>query len=272
MPLAFKDGLMPNATRFAEETRAAAPTATAAVLTATSTSTPAVPRTATPTLTAIAVAATATSIPTQPPPPTRPVITPTPTPRPLALLDDFNRPDGVVAGRWLGYPSRFALSGGQLVQAPPTPGADPFNIMYLDQVLGETQTVGIQIMSLGEVEQTSEIGLLLKWQGGPGLASSPRCDFVEVQYEPRDRRASIGYCDDDATSGWETVDDFPLTLNAGDFFSARADAAGEIRVFKNGALVRTAKITDWLFYANPGRPGIWIDDIPGTTLDNFSGE
>jgi hypothetical protein len=187
------------------------------------------------------------------------------------VLDDFNRADGPIGGNWLGFPGRFALLGNQLAQAPATPGADRYNIMYFDKLLGATQEVGVQLGTLGETEQTSEIGLLLKWQGGPGSPVSAKCYAVEVQYELKDKRVSISFCDEESSS-WESIDSFPLALAAGDFFSARIDGAGKVQVFKNNVLVRNSSVADWLYATEPGRPGLWIDDVPGTTLDNFSGE
>ena len=191
----------------------------------------------------------------------------------LPVLDDFNRADGAVGAKWLGYPNRYVVASNMLMQAPSGLNADSNTMMYFDQVLGTTQEVGIQIGALITAEETSEIGLMLKWQGPgvPGALTSPKCYAIEVQYSPNDNRARISYCDEESSS-WESSGSVPLTLAAGDFFSARADAAGKVQVFKNGVLVGYVTVTDWIYFASPGRPGLWIDDVPASTLDNFSAE
>ena len=216
---------------------------------------------------------TETPIPTQPPPPTRELLTPTPTARALTVLDDFNRADGLVGDSWTGYPSRFVITGNQLAQTSAAINAIKPSIMFFNNPLPTTTTMqemGLKIGALGDDGLEGEIALLLKWQGPPTAID---CNAIEVKYELKFKRVSVSICDDGTGSAWESRgSSAALKLNAGDFFSARVDEAGMVKVFQNGNLVHTATVADWEFNANPGRPGLRLEDAPDTSVDNFSAE
>ena len=280
VPFVLKNTDGTEVPRFAAVTVVGVPTVNSAGATATeaiarpTATAPAASPLATPTLLATPTPQpTVTVIPTQPPPPTQVPPTAIPTARPLTVLDNFDRPDGAVGDSWSGFTSRFVITGSQLAQTFAAIDTNKPSIMFFNKpltTLTTTQEIGLKMGVLGGDDLEGEIALLLKWQGP---ASEIDCNAVEVKYELKAKRVSVNICDPGTGGTWESRGGSKAVyLKSGDFFSARIDEAGNVKVFQNGNLVHTANVKEWEFNPNPGQPGFRLEDVPGTTVDNFSAE
>ncbi|MGQ0602473.1 MAG: RHS repeat-associated core domain-containing protein, partial [Anaerolineales bacterium] len=213
-----------------------------------------------------------TATPTNPPTNT-PTATNTPTPTatntPVAgsfcptVLDNFNRANGTIGVNWNGATGGYSIASNQLDVGG---GGD---IFWNPTSFGATQDVCVTLTTVDT--STSEIGLILKAQSNsnrdPGL--------IEVSYNPyngTDGQVEVWTWQD--TVGWVHRGNVVTGFANGDRFGARATAAGQVEVYKNGVLLGSKSVTAWPYYANSGYIGIWMagnGSASDAVLDDFGG-
>src|SRR6185503_17303182 len=133
-------------------------------------------------------------------------------------------------------------------------------VVWSPTVFGATQEAYV---TLGGVSGVAERDLMLKVQGLSWSAG-----HIEVRYSP----GSITVSTYAPTQGWVTRGGpYAVTLVAGDRLGARADAAGQVQVYRNGTLIGTASVSAWPFAASGGRLGLTMAGGLVSAVDDFGG-
>jgi hypothetical protein len=192
-----------------------------------------------------------------PPPPPVDACTPT------TVLDAFNRADGRVGGNWRGATGTrfYRIAGNRLdVQA-----GGP---MYWNPAAFGTNQAAF--VTLGTVAPNSPSqGVLLKVQSG----GVPHASAIAVVYDAAARAVRVSTLRRGAPM-WTPYGHTAVRFNDGDKLGACATANGEVRVYKNDALVKTVTLTaaDQTFF-NPkgGKVGVWSLLAPQGFFDDFGG-
>lgn len=229
----------------------------------------------TPTATAIPPTATRTPTPqpTYTPVPPSPTLTATllPTTIPATataaapgafpssnVLDSFNRANGVVGSPWSGATSGFAIVSNRLdVGSGGT-------IFWADRSFGANQEAFVTLSTIDP--NAEEINLLLKSQSQSGWQSGA----IFVWYIPAQNQISVWtYA---AAQGWvQRGSVISITLSNGDRLGARANASGQVEIYRNNSLVATRSITGWPHVASGGYIGMWLVNASNQLLDDFGG-
>jgi YD repeat-containing protein len=264
----------PSVTRTPTQTATVTRTATVTT-TPTITRTPTVSttptRTGTPTTTAtVTKTPTVTNTPTRTPtstatatPTNTSAVSPTPTSTsasfPLTgILDNFNRSNGAIGSNWGGSTSGYSISSNQLDVSG---GGE---IYWKNNQFGASQEVYVKFVTLDT--SGAEQDLLLKSQSNTGYTSG----VVEVWYSHSGQKVQVWTYT--SSQGWvQRGADISVTFANGDIFGARATAAGQVSVYKNGILQGTRDITAWPYYASGGYIGLWFDQAGAALLDDFGG-
>ncbi len=71
--------------------------------------------------------------------------------------------------------------------------------------------------------------------------------------------------------GWVKRGSYSVTLSNGDQLGALATSAGQVKVYRNGALLTTVDVSAWPYYADGGYIGVWIVNASAARLDDFGG-
>jgi len=175
------------------------------------------------------------------------------------ILDDFNRPDGVLGGSWSGDIGIGQISSNQLaiVQG----GGSWGQLLYTTQLCADQEAY----VTIKAIDPAAEFVIVqLKMQ------NLNDCDQIELGWSRVDNLMQVGIC---SNSNWSQVGaSYPLTLKAGDVFGGRARANGELEVYVNGNLLQSYDVTGWPYFANSGFPGLEFEVGNGTWLaDDFGG-
>jgi RHS repeat-associated protein len=179
------------------------------------------------------------------------------------VLDNFNRANGPIGSNWGGSTGGYSIAGNQLDVGS---GGD---LYWSSTLFGATQDVCVTLTTVDTT--TTEIGLILKAQSNSGRSPG----LIEVSYNPyngTDGQVEIWTWD--STNNWVHRGNIVTGFANGDRFGARATAAGQVEVYKNGVLLGSRSVTAWPYYANGGYIGLWMaeDGSAGdTALDDFSG-
>jgi hypothetical protein len=129
---------------------------------------------------------------------------------------------------------------------------------------GANQEVYVTLASVNA--SATEIDLLLKSQSSSTYSNGA----LEVWYDPVNRRVQVWTFA--PSQGWvQRGAAIPVTLAAGDQFGARMTAAGQVQVYRNGALLGTCDASSWPFAASGGYIGLWYIGPNSETMDNFGG-
>jgi PKD repeat protein len=183
------------------------------------------------------------------------VVTPAGTSFPTTpVVDSFNRANGAPGASWAGDVTRCAISGNALALTQPDA-----SIVYAAASYGATQEAYVTLTSVTGI---SERDLMLKVQGLTWSAG-----HIEVRYSA----GSVSVSTYAPTGGWVTRGVFPVTMAAGDKLGARADAAGQVQVYRNGTLLGTTSVGTWPFAGSGGRIGLTLSGGTAATLDDFGG-
>jgi len=95
-----------------------------------------------------------------------------------------------------------------------------------------------------------------------------------VPSDHRMDRFTVGSLADPFMPASEPYGNTAITFNNGDKLGACAKANGEVRVYKNDALVKTVTLTaadQGFFNAKGGKVGVWSMLAPQAFLDDFGG-
>lgn len=252
------DTPLPTATPTNTATDTPLPTATP---TATATDTP-LP-TATPT-------ATATDTPLPTATPTNTPVPPTATPTPAAdacltpgLLDNFNRANGGLGGKWSGLTDQsfYKLTNNKVdVQLG---GA----VVWKPTIFGPNQAAFVTLSTLDALSPAQ--GLLLKVQTG----SIPNAGAIAVVYDSLAKAVRVSTLRLN-TPAWTPYPNTVVTFANGDKLGGCIKADGTVRVYKNNTLLATVTLNaadQSFFNAKGGKLGLWTILAPNAFFDDFGG-
>lgn len=174
------------------------------------------------------------------------------------VLDDFERPDGLVGGAWVGDVAGLRITGGRLQQVSATSSA-----VLSSPVLGSDQEAWIQFVQVSTTSQ--EQNLMLKVQGATWDTGN-----IEVRYDALAGNVVVSTYS--PTQGWvQRGGPFPTTFQNGDTFGARALANGLVSVFRNGVALGSCSVNGWPSAALGGRVGLTMTNVATTRIEAFGG-
>jgi hypothetical protein len=99
--------------------------------------------------------------------------------------------------------------------------------------------------------------------------------LIEVAYNPYNGTdGQVEIWTYTSSQGWVWRGNIVAAFAHGDQFAARATAAGQVQVFKNGVLLGSKAVTAWPYYASGGYIGLWMagdGSASDTLIDDFGG-
>jgi len=138
------------------------------------------------------------------------------------------------------------------------------DIYWAGGSFGTTQEVFVTLAAINS--SSTEIDLLLKAQSDTYYGNG----LIEASYNPGSGRVQVWTYT--SAQGWvQRGADIPVTFSPGDQFGARATAAGQVEVYRNGNLLGSRDVTAWPDYAAGGYIGLWFISATNTILDDFGG-
>lgn len=173
------------------------------------------------------------------------------------ILDDFERPDGPLAGAWVGSTSGLRIVGGALTQTSTSSYA-----IWDGRVLAPDQEVYARFDA---VTDSAEHSLLLKVQGRTWQDGT-----IQVNYHTKYRGAIV--LTYDRASGWKRIGGpYLMNLGPGDRLGGRAFANGVVEVYRNATRVGSTNVGTWPFAAAGGRAGMILTRATATRMAEFGG-
>ena len=175
----------------------------------------------------------------------------------VAVLDAFDRSNGVLGGNWVGASYGYSIASNRL------------DVGTGDAVFWNTQYDADQevFVTFSTVDTASaQQALILKSQSTASLTSG----LIAVVYNAVTSQALVyTYA---GGQGWvQRGASIPVTFANGDQFGARASQTGIIEVYRNGALLASRTATAWTHTANGGYAGLWFVGAGNAVLDDFGG-
>lgn len=172
-----------------------------------------------------------------------------------AVLDDFDRADGVVGASWVGPTSEFEIEGGAARYSSGACGP-----MFWGERFGAEQQAFVTLSAFQPTDH--EVFVTLKAQ------TLGNCELIEVVYLPEKGAAGVHTCSQGA---WENHE-VPATFAPGDQLGGRALPNGQVEVYKNGTLIHAVATPEFPYHADGGRIGIGCWPEQGiVTYDDFGG-
>jgi 5'-nucleotidase len=178
----------------------------------------------------------------------------------VGLLDDFNRPNGTLAGNWSGFRTGYRIVDNQLkVNNNGTNTA-----IFWKTALGAEQEAYFTFVDVKDT--ATEQNLLLKSQSNRTWGDG----VIEVLYDAPHHVVEVWTWQ--WPGGWVKYgDSMPATFVDGDQFSARAYANGFVEVYQNDTLLGVRDITAWPHYDKGGYVGMWFIGGRNAIVDDFGG-
>jgi 5'-nucleotidase len=178
----------------------------------------------------------------------------------VGLLDDFNRPNGTLAGNWSGFRTGYRIVDNQLkVNNNGTNTA-----IFWKTALGAEQEAYFTFVDVKDT--ATEQNLLLKSQSNRTWGDG----VIEVLYDAPHQVVEVWTWQ--WPGGWVKYgDSMPATFVDGDQFSARAYANGFVEVYQNDTLLGVRDITAWPHYDKGGYVGMWFIGGRNAIVDDFGG-
>jgi kumamolisin len=179
------------------------------------------------------------------------------------VLDTFNRANGSVGSNWRGATgtSFYRIAGNRLDVQLGGP-------LYWNPTAFGTNQAAFVTLSTIDAKSPSQ-GVLLKVQDG----SVPSAGTIAVVYDALAKGVRVSTIRLGAPA-WTPYGNTAVSFTNGDKLGACAKANGEVRVYKNDAVVKTVTLntTDQRFFnAKGGKVGVWTLLAPHAFLDNFGG-
>jgi hypothetical protein len=174
------------------------------------------------------------------------------------VLDTFDRANGALGTSWSGTTGGYAIAsnrvdvgnGGDIYWSTTSFGANQEDYVTLATVDG----AGVEIDLLLKAQSRTA------WTGGE----------IEVLYNPVSHVVQVWTFV--GSQGWlQRGANISVTLVSGDVFGARATAASQVQVYRNGTLLGTRDITPWTLNTAGGYIGLWFDHAAASFIDNFGG-
>ncbi|MDL1909111.1 ExeM/NucH family extracellular endonuclease [Chloroflexi bacterium CFX6] len=179
-----------------------------------------------------------------------------------SVLDDFNRPNGLLGPNWMGASGSYRIVGNQV-------DVRRDGAIYWKDAFGVDQEVFVTLTNVDAAGWEQD--LLLKVQNvyGPNWGDG----VIEVLYDAAANQVTV-WTFRPQTLMWFKYADIPVAYANGDQFGARALATGDVVIFKNGVEVGrvTLNAADQAFF-NPrgGHIGLWFIDARDAFFDDFGG-
>jgi hypothetical protein len=178
------------------------------------------------------------------------------------VLDAFNRTNGSVGAQWDGATRQLAyrIAGNRL-------DVQRGGALSYDASFGASQSASITLATVAP--RSREQGVLLKVQQPGAVASGA----IAVLYDAVLGRVVVSTLRP-STTDWIPYDGTAATFSDGDRLGACALASGDVRVYKNGALLATVPLNaaDQAFFnAKGGQAGVWARRARRALLDDFGG-
>lgn len=178
------------------------------------------------------------------------------------VLDNFNRGNGSLGSNWRGLTgtSFYRIAGNRVdVQA-----GGP---VYWNTTFGTSQAAFITLNTVDPKSPSQ--GVLAKLQSG----SVPNAGAIAVVYDAVARAVRVSTLRLGALA-WTHYGNTSVTVNNGDKLGACVKANGEVSVYQNDTLVKTATLNaaDRAFFnSKGGKIGVWSVLAPGAFFDDFGG-
>lgn len=182
---------------------------------------------------------------------------------PTTVLDNFNRADGSVGNNWRGVTGTnfYRVAGNRLdIQA-----GGP--IYWNPAALGTSQAAFVTLSTVDPKSPSQ--GVLLKVQS----SNVPNAGAIAVVYDAAAKAVRVSTFRLGSLS-WTPYDNTMVLFANGDKLGACAKANGEVRVYKNDALVKTVTLStadQGFFNTKGGKVGVWSVLAPQAFLDDFGG-
>jgi len=174
-----------------------------------------------------------------------------------AVLDNFNRANGAIGGSWVDATSGLTINSNQLAQTVTTNST-----VWNGGTFGAVQEAYLTIATAGANVQ--EQNLMLKVQG-----TSWSTGHIEVAYIAADGKVYVNtYA---PTQGWIGRGSVAASFTTGNQFGARADASGNVTIYKNGVSLGTLSVGNWPFAASGGHLGLTLTGASTARYDDFGG-
>jgi hypothetical protein len=179
------------------------------------------------------------------------------------VLDTFNRADGGVGPNWRGVTgtSFYRVAGDRLDVQLGGP-------LYWNPAAFGTNQAAFVTLSTVDAKSPSQ-GVLLKAQSG----TVPAAGAIAAVYDAVAKAVRVSTLRLGAPS-WTRYGNTPVVFANGDRLGACAQANGEVRVYKNGTLVKTVTLNaadQGFFNAKGGKVGVWAVLAPRAFMDDFGG-
>ncbi len=175
------------------------------------------------------------------------------------VLDNFDRPDGLLGASWWGATklSNYRIVGNQVDVG--TGG----QIFWRGASFGSDQEA---FVTLTQVDPWGVHQLLLKVQG----VAKPTINQGAIKVYYNAKLKKVGVMTFVPGVGWKTVKVLSMTLFNGDQLGARVLANGDVYVYVN--CVRVTQVNAGSFFANKGGwIGLWFGQAPSANFDDFGG-
>lgn len=177
----------------------------------------------------------------------------------VKLLDDFNRPDGVLGANWTGQTDQFSVVGSQLKHSIGKNGAVVG--VYWASPLCAAQRAYVTLSHIDSATEYTSLALKVQ--------NDSTCDRLTVSYRPQGKLVQIWTC---ASGKWWLHKEWARQLADGDHLEAEADETGKVTVYVNGTLLGTQSVSGWAFATAGGRIGVTAWQGSGAALfDDFGG-
>ena len=179
------------------------------------------------------------------------------------VLDNFNRANGSIGNNWRGATgtSFYRIAGNRLdVQA-----GGP--VYWNPTAFGTNQAAFVTLKTVAPNSPSQ--GVLLKMQSG----SVPNAGAISVVYDAVRKAVRVSTLRLGALA-WTPYGNTAALFSNGDRLRACAKANGEVRVYKNDALVKTVTLSaadQGFFNAKGGKIGVWSALAPQALMDDFGG-
>ncbi|MBC8078340.1 MAG: Ig-like domain repeat protein, partial [Chloroflexales bacterium] len=180
-----------------------------------------------------------------------------------AVLDSFNRANGGVGASWEGLNGSafYKIAGNKLdVQVG---GA----LVWKPTAFGASQEAFVTLSTIDK--RSPSQGVLLKVQSG----GSPNGGAIAVVYDAVAKAVRVSTLRLNNPT-WTIYANQAATFANGEQLGARALASGEVRIYKNGALIASVTLNaadKALFNGKGGKIGIWTIAAPSAVMDGFGG-
>lgn len=175
------------------------------------------------------------------------------------IIDNFNRANGSLGNNWSGMTTGYAIVANKLDVGTTE------DIYWNSSLFGVNQEVFITLDNIDS--NASEVGIILKAQDKNQIGHG----IIDVSYFPTGHYVKVWTYIKTPGSWQQHGTDIPVTFVNGDQFGARANANGDVEVYRNGELLGIRNVSDWPFYSSGGYIGLVNYDSSGMVLDDFGG-